>query len=154
MTPEGKRRFEQRLGDLSIADLEVEKQKWIRDSEERATVESILAKKRAAERAEADAEAQQRFAKTYDQKERHHRDVKRSAWIAAIVSLLGAGASWASFWFQTYHSQPTAAPASPAPAVATPSPTQAPLTSPTPAPADTTNRNEDEPSSGSLLAQR
>jgi len=138
MTLEVRRALEQRLGDMSIGELEVEKQKWPRDSEQRAIVESVLAKKRTAERAEADAEEQQRFIRTYDQKERHHRDVMRSAWIAAFISMSAAAASWASFWFQQmHHWQPAAALAIPAPAVTTPSPTQAPSTLPTPEPGDT-----------------
>jgi hypothetical protein len=71
MTPQEKQQMEQRLGAISIRELEVEKHRWLHDSEQRALVDGILADKRAAERAKATEAEEQRFAKDYEQRERH-----------------------------------------------------------------------------------
>ena len=56
---------------------------------------------------------------------------ERRARNAAIISIIGAAATWAGVIIQYYHPQPTTTPASPTPALATPSPTQAPSPTPT-----------------------
>lgn len=109
---------------MSITQLEVEKEKWLRDSEQRAIVNTTLAKRRAEERAAADTTEQSRFEKSYAQTERHHEEGKRAARIAAAISIIGAAASWAGVWFS--HSQAQRVQQSspiPAAAVAAPTPT-------------------------------
>jgi hypothetical protein len=56
---------------------------------------------------------------------------ERRARNAAIISIIGAAATWAGVIIQYYHPKPTTTPASPTPALATPSPTQAPSPTPT-----------------------
>lgn len=56
---------------------------------------------------------------------------ERRARNAAIISIIGAAATWAGVIIQYYHPQPTTTPASPTPALATPAPTQAPSPTPT-----------------------
>ena len=86
-------------------------------SAERLVLGRILDKRH---RAAAEPE-QRRFERTYEQTERRQRALRRSAWIAAGVSLIGAAASLASVWFswysQTHRLQPPAETATP-PAIA------------------------------------
>jgi len=124
MTADDRQRFKELHQDKSVEELEAllirptsvlgpfppQAQQILRD---------LIAEKRRA----ADAPERERFEKDYEQRERHHRESKRAARIAAVISIIGALASWAGVWFQTHHSQPAAAPASPTPAVATPATT-------------------------------
>jgi len=112
--------FDARIRDQSDEQIQAEIQQWPQGSEERSILRDELRKRLDA----ADAPARQRFDKGYEQKERHHRALLLMACIAAVVSLIGAAASWAAFWFTTHHSQPTAAQANAAPAVASPTPIQ------------------------------
>lgn len=52
-------------------------------------IKKILAERRAL--------PQKQFEKTYAQSERHHRTAR----IAAVISIIGALAAWASVWFQS-----------------------------------------------------
>jgi hypothetical protein len=125
MTDDERQRFKKRYQDLSVERLEelltrkvpaVPPQVW---KEHQQILREMIEEKRRA----ADAPGRQRFEKDYEQKERHHSEGKRAARIAAVISIIGALASWAGVWFQTHHPQPPTASVSPTPAVATPTPT-------------------------------
>jgi len=122
MTNDERQKFKERYQDASVEQLEAALNGLPpRAAEYRPVLREMIEEKRRA----ADQPEREQFEKSYEQKEQHHREGKRSAWIAAVVSLIGAAAAWASVLFQTCHrSEPTVAPASP-PAGTTPSPTQA-----------------------------
>jgi hypothetical protein len=124
MTDDERQRFKERYLDLSVDQLEALLTRPRPNQPPLSTeVRHILREMIEERRRAADAPKRERFEKVYEQTERHHREGKRSAWIAAVVSLIGAAAAWASVLFQTCHrSEPTAAHANP-PAVTTPSPT-------------------------------
>jgi hypothetical protein len=125
MTDDEVKRWEDRYRNVPVEHIQDSLRRGQLTNEQRKFLNDYLDRRRAAERAEADATAKQRFDKSYAQKERHQRQLMCAGWFAAAVSVLGALAAWASVWFQ-WHSQPTAAPATPPPAVATTSPTEAP----------------------------
>jgi hypothetical protein len=114
--------FIPRFRDLPDDDIHAEMRRYRPGSAERLVLGRILDKRH---RAAAEPE-QRRFERTYELTERHQRALRRSAWIAAGVSLIGAAASLASVWFsgdsQTHRLQPPAETATP-PAIASPSPT-------------------------------
>jgi len=88
------------------------------DSDERRILREIREEKRRAE----EAPAQERFDKTYEQAERHHREARRLAWTAAVISIVSAFAAAVSAWFAWHPPQPPAGPAPTPPVVASPSP--------------------------------
>ena len=118
MTPEVRKAFDARIRDRTDAQIEAEIQEWPQDSEQRSILRDELAKRRAA----AEAPEQERFAKTYAQKERHQRQL---IWCSLIAAAIGAliGAAATSWW--SSHSQ-ARSDQQPPQAVATPSPTEAP----------------------------
>jgi hypothetical protein len=123
MTADERQRFKELYQDKSVEELEALLTRPTSilgpfPSQAQQILRDLIVEKRHA----ADAPERERFEKDYVQRERHHREGKRSAWIAAIISLIGALASWGSFWFQTHHSQPTATPVQSTPAVASPTP--------------------------------
>ena len=100
---------------LPDGDIYAEMRRYLPDTAEQLVLSRILEQR---QRAATEPE-QRRFEQTYEQTERHHRASRRSAWIAAGISMLGALASW---YAATHPAQPPAANATPA-AVASPSPT-------------------------------
>src|SRR5438067_972774 len=125
MTDDDRQRFRKCHQDFSVERLKelltrkvpaVPPQLW---KEHQKILREMIEEKRRA----ADAPERERFEKDYEQKERHHRESKHAARIAAVISIIGALASWAGVWFQTHHSQPPAAPVSSTTAVTTPTPT-------------------------------
>jgi hypothetical protein len=112
--------FKERYQDEPVEQLEVLAGTYLPNTEQRRILRELIAEKRRA----ADAPEQARHAASFEQKERHQRELKRVAQFAALVSIIGAAASWAGVWFQWHHSKAPVAPASLPPAVASPSPTQ------------------------------
>jgi cytoskeletal protein RodZ len=102
MRDEARREFEKRIRDLPNRRIEAEMEEWAYDSEERSILRRELEERRRAKDAP---------------KERRHQDLKRLHWFAAVVSLIGAAASWAAVWFQWHRSPPPAAPANPLAAI-------------------------------------
>jgi hypothetical protein len=94
MDDAARKEFEKRHRDLSDERIREELERYMPESDERLVLRRILGERREA----AEAGEKERFDKTFDQRERHHRASVRSAWIAAIISLLGALAAWASVW--------------------------------------------------------
>jgi hypothetical protein len=87
---------------------------YMRDSDERRVLDELLQEKLRGE------PEQRRF----DQTERHHKDRQRLTRNAAIISLIGAAASWAGVLFNfAWHRSPSPPTPTP-PAVASPSPAQ------------------------------
>jgi len=121
MRDDVRREFEKRIRDLRNERIEAEMEEWAYDSEERSILRRELEERRRAKDAP---------------KERRHQELKRLHWFAAVVSLIGAAASWAAVWVQWHRSPPPAAPANPLAAI---SPVQTPqespaITSPAPPP--------------------
>jgi hypothetical protein len=109
MTPAEREWLEGKIRNCTTdAQLEAEMQKWTAGSEHRRMVRDALVKRR--------AEA----SPSYEQKERHHRDVTRAARNAAVISIIGALASWAGVLVKCHRSEPIAAPASPPAAMSPP----------------------------------
>jgi cytochrome c-type biogenesis protein CcmH/NrfG len=122
MNDDQRQAFKKHCQDASIEELQKRlNQLPLGAREYKSVVREVIEEKRRA----ADAPEQERFAASYEQKERHQRELKRVAQIAALVSIIGGAASWTGVWFQWHHSQAPTAPASLSPAVASPSPTQA-----------------------------
>jgi cytoskeletal protein RodZ len=96
-------------------------EEWAYDSEERRILRRELEERRCAKEA---------------RKERGHQELKRLHWFAALVSLIGAAASWVAVWVQWDRSPPPAAPANPLAAISpVPTPQESPaVTSPAPTP--------------------
>ena len=117
MRDDVRREFEKRIRDLRNERIEAEMEEWAHDSEERSILRRELEKRRRAKDAP---------------KERRHQELKRLHWFAAVVSLIGAAASWAAVWVQSHRSPPPAAPANPLAAIS-PGPTPQ-VTSPAPTP--------------------
>jgi hypothetical protein len=69
--------------------------------------------------------AEQAENRRYEQTERHHKEAKRLAWTAAVISIIGALASWSGVLIQSHR----ASPVQDAPPASTP---QQIVTSPTP----------------------
>ena len=116
-----RREFEKRIRDLRNERIEAEMEEWAYDSEERSILRRELEERRRAKDAP---------------KERRHQELTRLHWFAAVISLIGAAASWAAVWVQWHHSPPPAAPANPLAAIS-PVPTlqESPaVTSPAPTP--------------------
>jgi hypothetical protein len=115
--------FIPRFRNLPDKDIHDEMRRYMPNSVEQLVLSRMLEERRRA----AQALERKLFEQIYEQTERHHRESKRSAWIAAVVSLIGAAASWGSVWFswysQTHRLQPPAATATP-PTIASPSPTK------------------------------
>lgn len=95
--------FEKHYRDLSDVRIEAEMERWLPDSDRRQILVNIIAERRKAGK----AAEKERFDKAYTQAERHHRDLKRSARIAAVISVLGALASWASVWYSRVQTSAT-----------------------------------------------
>jgi cytoskeletal protein RodZ len=112
MRDDVRREFEKRIRDLRSERIEAELEEWAYDSEERSILRRELEKRRRAKDAP---------------KERRHQELKRLHWFAAVVSLIGAAASWAAVWVQWHRSPPPAAPANPLAAI---SPVPTPQKSP------------------------
>jgi len=91
MTLDQRRRFEEQLHRMPLAELEAELGKWRQDSERNGIVFATLAKRRVDARAKADATEQKRT-------ERHLRQLIWCTLIAAVIgALIGAAAtSWFS----------------------------------------------------------
>jgi cytoskeletal protein RodZ len=102
MRDDARREFEKRIRGLPNRRIEAEMEEWAYDSEERSILRRELEERRRAKDAP---------------KERRHQDLKRLHWFAAVVSLIGAAASWAAVWFQWHRSPPPAAPANPLAAI-------------------------------------
>src|SRR5512132_1456113 len=102
MRDDARREFEKRIRDLPNRRIEAEMEGWAYDSEEQSILRRELEERRRAKDAP---------------KERRHQDLKRLHWFAAVVSLIGAAASWAAVWFQWHRSPPPAAPANPLAAI-------------------------------------
>jgi cytoskeletal protein RodZ len=102
-----RREFEKRIRNLPNERIEAEMEEWAYDSEERSILRREL-------------------------EERRHQELKRLHWFAAVVSLIGAAASWAAVWVQWHRSPTPAAPANPLAAIS-PVPTPQ-VTSPAPTP--------------------
>ena len=113
--------FIPRFRDLPDEDVHAEMRRYQPGSAERLVLGRMLDQRY---RAAAEPE-QPRFDRTYEQTERHNRAPRRSAWIAALISIVGAAASWASWYAQTQRAQPPEEP-SRQPAVASPTPTTTP----------------------------
>jgi hypothetical protein len=121
MRDDVRREFEKRIRDLRNERIEAEMEEWAYDSEERSILRRELEERRRAK---------------YAPKERRHQELKRLHWFAAVVSLIGAAASWAAVWVQWHRSPPLAAPANPVAAISpVPTPQESPaVTSPAPTP--------------------
>ena len=121
MRDDVRREFEKRIRDLRNERIEAEMEEWAYDSEERSILRRELEERRRAK---------------YAPKERRHQELKRLHWFAAVVSLIGAAASWAAVWVQWHRSPPLAAPANPVAAISpVPTPLESPaVTSPAPTP--------------------
>jgi cytoskeletal protein RodZ len=117
MRDDVRREFEKRIRGLPNERIEAEMEEWAYDSEERSIVRRELEERRRAKDAS---------------KERRHQELKRLHWFAAVVSLIGAAASWAAVWVQWHRSPTPAAPANPLAAIS-PVPTPQ-VTSPAPTP--------------------
>jgi hypothetical protein len=117
MRDDARREFEKRIRDLPNKRIEAEMEEWAYDSVERRILRRELEERRRAKDAP---------------KERRHQDLKRLHWFAAVVSLIGAAASWAAVWIQWHRSPPPAAPANPLAAISpVPTPQESPaVTSP------------------------
>jgi hypothetical protein len=77
-------------------------------------------------RRKAEAAAREEFSKKYEQAERHHRNAKRLAWTAAVISIVSAAAAMSSAWFAWHAPQPLVASAPTPSVVVLPSPASAP----------------------------
>ena len=121
MRDDVRREFEKRIRDLRNERIEAEMEEWAYDSEERSILRRELEARRRAK---------------YAPKERRHQELERLHWFAAVVSLIGAAASWAAVWVQWHRSPPLAAPANPVAAISpVPTPQESPaVTSPAPTP--------------------
>jgi cytoskeletal protein RodZ len=121
MRDDVRREFEKRIRDLPNERIEAEMEEWAYDSEERSILRRELEERRRAKDAP---------------KERRHQELKRLHWLAAVVSLIGAAASWAAVWVQWHRSPPPATPANPLAAISpVPTPQESPaVTSPAPTP--------------------
>jgi len=121
MRDDVRREFEKRIRDLRNERIEAEMEEWAYDSEERSILRRELEERRRAK---------------YAPKKRRHQELKRLHWFAAVVSLIGAAASWAAVWVQWHRSPPLAAPANPVAAISpVPTPQESPaVTSPAPTP--------------------
>jgi cytoskeletal protein RodZ len=119
MRDDVRREFEKRIRDLRNERIEAEMEEWAYDSEERSILRRELEKRRRAKEAP---------------KELRHQELKRLHWFAAVVSLIGAAASWAAVWVQWHRSPPPATPANPLAAISPrPTPQESPaVTSPAP----------------------
>jgi cytoskeletal protein RodZ len=117
MRDDVRREFEKRIRDLRNERIEAEMEEWAYDSEERSILRRELEERRRAKDAP---------------KERRHQELTRLHWFAAVISLIGAAASWAAVWVQWHHSPPPAAPANPLAAISpVPTPQESPaVTSP------------------------
>ena len=102
MRDDVRREFEKRIRDLRTERIEAEMEEWAYDSEERSILRRELEERRRAKDAP---------------KERRHQELTRLHWFAAVISLIGAAASWAAVWVQWHHSPPPAAPANPLAAI-------------------------------------
>jgi hypothetical protein len=94
MDDAARKEFKERHRDLSDARIREEVEKYTVVSVERKILRRILEERREA----ADAGEKERHQQTFAQRERHHRASVISAWVAAVISLLGALAAWASVW--------------------------------------------------------
>ena len=119
MRDDARREFEKRIRDLRNERIEAEMEEWAYDSEERSILRRELEERRRAKDAP---------------KERRHQELTRLHWFAAVISLIGAAASWAAVWVQWHRSPPPAAPANPLAAISpVPTPQESPaVTSPAP----------------------
>jgi hypothetical protein len=113
------KRLQQRFKDYPDSIIEKAIQSGDRDNAERQVLVDILAERR--------RKAEQAETRRYDQTERHHKEAKRLAWTAAVISIIGALASWAGVLIQSHRSSPGRE-GVPVPA----STTQLSVTSPTP----------------------
>ena len=95
MDDETLKNFEKHYRDLPDARIEADLEKYLAESEPRRILRRILDERREA----AKASEKEEFDKLYAQTERHHRDSVRFACIAAVISILGALAAWASVWY-------------------------------------------------------
>src|SRR6476646_7618596 len=102
MRDDARREFEKRIRDLPNKRIEAEMSEWAYNSEERTILRRELEERHRAKGA---------------LKERRHQNLKRLLWFAAVVSLIGAAASWAAAWIQWHRSPPPAAPANPLAAI-------------------------------------
>jgi cytoskeletal protein RodZ len=127
-----RREFEKRIRDLPNERIEAEMEEWAYDSEERSILRRELEERRRAKDA---------------LKERRHQELKRLHWFAAVVSLIGAAASWAAVWVQWHRSPPPAAPANPLAAISpVPTPRESPaVMSPAPTPGELVPLEESVP---------
>jgi hypothetical protein len=89
MRDDARREFEKRIRDLPNKRIEAEMEEWAYDSVERRILRRELEERRRAKDAP---------------KERRHQDLKRLHWFAAVVSLIGAAASWGAVWVQWHRS--------------------------------------------------
>ena len=121
MRDDVRREFEKRIRGLRNERIEAEMEEWAYDSEERSILRRELEERRRAKDAP---------------NERRHQELTRLHWFAAVISLIGAAASWAAVWVQWHRSPPLAAPANPVAAISpVPTPQESPAvtsTSPTP----------------------
>jgi cation transport ATPase len=110
------KRMRERFKDYPDAFIEKQIERADHSHADRQVFVDILAERR--------REAKQADERRYQQTERHHKEAKRLAWTAAVISIIGALASWAGVLIQSHHSSPVreSAPAS-----------QLSVTSPTPA---------------------
>jgi len=121
MRDDVRREFEKRIRDLRNERIEAEMEEWAYDSEERSILRRELEERRRAKNAP---------------KERRHQELTRLHWFAAVVSLIGAAASWAAVWVQWHRSPPPTAPVNPLAAISpVPTPQESPaVTSSVPPP--------------------
>src|SRR4029434_8001855 len=102
MRDDVRREFEKRIRDLRSERIEAELEEWAYDSEERSILRRELEKRRRAKDAP---------------KKRRYQELKRLHWFAAVVSLIGAAASWAAVWVQSHRSATPRASANPLAAI-------------------------------------
>ena len=124
MTDDELKRWEDRYRNVPVEDIQDLLRRGQFTNEQRKFLNDYLDRRRAAERAAADAPEQERFTKGYKQSERHHRQL---IWCTLIAAVIGAFIGAAVTWF-SYRSQANGM-LQPAPltvATPAPSPTEAP----------------------------